>query len=137
MNKDKFIKKLQIGQKVYIAYSKSNEIIDQQINHFEETENQIIFKINKEKYRFSKSLFNIYLRQNTYLVLNDVFTKQTKKGYELLFFSKKDFDHFLANKPFYLAKEHLRIAMDKFIQAKWFLEDAKKDYKNAKNNLTN
>jgi hypothetical protein len=87
MNKDKFLKKLKIGQKVFTAYSKSNEIIDQEINHFEETENQIYFKINKEKYRFSKSLFNI--------------------------------------------------SRDKFIQAKWFLEDAKKDYKNAKNNLTN
>jgi hypothetical protein len=125
-----FLKKIKVGQKVYIAWSKSNEIIDQEINHFEETENQIYFKINKEKYRFSKSLFNIYLRQNTYLVLNDLFTKRTKKGYELLFFSKKDFDHFLANKTFYIAKEHLKIARDKFIQAKLFLED-------AKNNLTN
>lgn len=133
----KFLKKIKVGQKVYIASSKSNEIIDQEINHFEETENRINFEINGEKYRFSKSLFNIYLRQNTYLVLNDVFTKPTKKGYEFLFFSKKDFDHFLANKTFYLAKEHLIIARDKFIQAKWFLEDAKKDYKNAKNNLTN
>jgi hypothetical protein len=137
MNKDKFIKKLQIGQKVITSESNSNENdMEQDLTEIKDHDDYIELLINKVRYFF---MYNFSLRKNAYLVLdleyNDLKTKQ--RVFKFFFFSKKDYDHFLTNKDFYVSKELLNVAKDRYDLAKWYLNDAKRDYKNSKKKLTN
>jgi hypothetical protein len=139
MNKDKFIKKIKIGQKVFTAYSNSyHNDWEKKLNGVIDCENYVNIKLDKETYQFN---YFHCLRKNSYLVEDQKY--QDEKGYKkqqvfkFFFFSKKDYDHFLANKDFYVFKELSKLAQYNFETARIDLYSIKEKFKKAKNNLTN
>jgi len=137
---DKFLKKLQIGQKVFTAYSNSDaNDWEKKLTAIKNCESYVDITLDFQE----GDLFNYLncLRENSYLVKDQEYQDEQKfkkqQVFKFYFFSKKKYEHFLANKPFYVFKELLKLAQNNFEIAKMDLYIIKNEYKDAKNNLTN